>query len=108
MIRPVLACTALIAGGLFTLPAAAQTAVAPDASPVACPSQQELEQTVNSAGAIRSEGCTVIDVSRLMSDGQELCLIDFGTDQGFIGRLQNAAFPTQGWVQCSDLEAALQ
>ena len=92
---------------LHTLPAGAQTPAAADGI-VACPSQSELEQSINSAGSITPDDCTTLQLNALTSDGPALCLIDFGLDQGFIGRLRDAAFPTQWWVRCDALEAALQ
>ncbi|MHA6297476.1 hypothetical protein [Devosia sp. CAU 1758] len=104
--------TAILAAALVfaaaSMPASMAQDTIIDTSPVACPSQQELEQAISSEGSILSEECIEIDVSRLMSNSVELCLIDFGADEGFLGRLRDAAFPTQWWVECSDLEAALQ
>ena len=87
----------------------AQTDARPETpEPVACPSQQGLEQAIGSSGDIFPEDCTVINVSKLTSGGEELCLIDFGVDEGFLGRLRDVAMPSQWWVRCSDIEAALQ
>ena len=74
---------------------------------VACPDQPALEQSINSAGSIMPEECTTLQVNSLRSANGELCLIDFGLDQGFIGQLRDAAFPTQWWVRCDDLAAAI-
>ena len=74
----------------------------------ACPSQSGLEQAINSSGAIMPEECTTLQVTSLTSDNGELCLIDFGLDQGFIGRLRDAAFPTQWWVSCDVLAGQLE
>ncbi|WP_297110522.1 hypothetical protein [uncultured Devosia sp.] len=105
MKRLTLALATAFAAGLFVpLPAAAQIG----ADPVACPSQQDLEQFVSSNGDIQPEDCTVIDISKLTSEGQELCLIDFGVDEGFLGRLREVAMPSQWWVRCEDLELALE
>lgn len=105
MKRLTLALASAFALGLLSpVSVAAQDA----ADPVACPSQQDLEQLMSSNGDIRPEDCTVIDVSKLSSDGQELCLIDFGVDEGFLGRLREVAMPSQWWVRCDDLEAALE
>lgn len=107
MLRPAAFIAALLLGA-SGLPAHAQVAAPTTGdSPIACPSQQELEQVIGSDGQILPEGCTLIDVSRLRSDGEALCLIDFSLDQGFLGRLRDAAFPSQWWVRCADLEAAL-
>lgn len=105
-----LVATTLICSAALSAPVLAQEQspdMAPDAI-VACPSQQELEQVIGSSGEVRSEECTTIDVSHLTGAGSELCLIDFGLDQGFLGRLRDAAFPTQWWVRCDQLAAALR
>ena len=97
----------------LTLPFAVQSspswAQAAPTSPgvVACPSQDELEQSINSAGSITPDDCTTLQLNSLTSDNGDLCLIDFGLDQGFIGQLRDAAFPTQWWVRCDDLAAAV-
>lgn len=76
-------------------------------SMVACPSQSALEQSINSQGAISPDECTTLQVNSLTTDSGSVCLIDFGTDQGFLGRLRDAAFPTQWWVSCDQLTAAI-
>lgn len=100
----------ILVAACSTLPGAAhaQVGTAGTGSIVACPSQGELEQSLGSQGSITPEECTTLQVNSLSSDNGELCLIDFGLDQGFLGRLRDAAFPTQWWVACSDLEASLQ
>ena len=74
----------------------------------ACPSQGELEQTINSDAAIVPDDCTTLEVNSLRSENGELCLIDFGIDEGFLGRLRDVAFPSQWWMKCEDLAAALR
>lgn len=74
---------------------------------VACPDQNGLEQSINSAGSIMPEECTTLQLNSLTSDNGDLCLIDFSLDEGFIGQLRDAAFPSQWWVRCADLTAAL-
>lgn len=104
-----LAVLILVSAGSVSLPAHAQLTAADDVGAItACPSQQELEQIIDSAGDIESDECTTISVSRLTSSGAELCLVDFGMDQGFLGRLRDAAFPTQWWVRCDQFKAALE
>lgn len=75
---------------------------------VACPTQAELEQAIGSQGSIMPEECTTLQINSLSSENGELCLIDFGIDEGFLGRLRDAAFPTQWWVQCDDLAGTAQ
>lgn len=72
---------------------------------VACPTQDELEQVVGSDGQIRPDGCTTLQVNALSTERGDICLIDFGLDEGFLGRIRDAAFPTQWWVKCEDLAA---
>jgi len=98
----------------FSIAAPASAALAQDASSsaanamVACPSQSALEQSISSEGAISPDECTTLEVNTLTSDSGDLCLIDFGTDEGFLGRLRDAAFPTQWWVPCDQLAAAIR
>ena len=75
---------------------------------VACPTQSELEQAISSSGSIIPEECTTLQVNSLTSDNGELCLIDFGLDEGFIGRLRDAAFPSQWWVRCDALASRFE
>ena len=104
----------MLLAGLFSVAAPATAGLAQSASTedpnsmVACPSQSALEQSINSQGAISPDECTTLQVNTLTSDSDSLCLIDFGTDQGFLGRLRDAAFPTQWWVSCDQLAAAIQ
>ena len=74
---------------------------------LACPSQSELEQSINSDGAITPDDCTTLQVNSLRSDSGDLCLIEFGQDEGLIGSLRDAAFPSQWWVSCDALAARL-
>lgn len=73
---------------------------------VACPTQNALEQSIGSEGAIIADDCTRLQIDQLTSDSGELCLIDFGMDEGFLGELREVAFPTQWWVECDDLTGA--
>lgn len=75
----------------------------------ACPTQSDLEQSINSDGSITPDDCTTLQVNSLTADsGAELCLIDFDVEKGIIGQIRDAAFPTQWWVKCDDLVLALQ
>lgn len=75
---------------------------------VACPTQGELEQVIGSDGAITAEGCTTLQVNALSTEHGDLCLIDFGLDEGFLGRIRDAAFPTQWWIKCDELVAKVR
>lgn len=103
--KPALLASFLLPLAMLSAPSLAQTAA--DGPLTACPTQGDLEQTLDSDGAIVPDACTTIEVNSLRSDNGELCLIDFGLDQGFIGRLRDAAFPTQWWVKCDALSAQL-
>lgn len=92
---------------LLIVPAAANAQTGtPTSGIVACPTQGELEQSIGSEGSIMPDACTTLEINSLTSDNGELCLIDFGQDQGFLGQLRDAAFPTQWWVACDDLIGA--
>lgn len=78
-------------------------APASESDMVACPSQLELEQSIESEGAILPDECTRLQVNALSSESGVLCLIDFGLDEGFLGQLRDAAFPSQWWVECDKL-----
>lgn len=74
----------------------------------ACTSQQELEQTIQSDGSIVPDGCRSLSVSSLRSDGEELCLLDFDAgEEDLLGQLQEAALPSEWWVECDALAAAI-
>lgn len=73
-------------------------------SSVACESQQSLEQTLTSDGAIMPDDCRPISVERLTSDGRDLCLLDLSeSGGGIISDLRDAAAPAQWWVACDEL-----
>ena len=103
--KPVLLTSVLLALATQATPSWAQTPA--DGGLLACPSQSALEQSLDSAGAITPDDCTTLQVNALRSDNGDLCLIDFGLDQGFIGQLREAAFPTQWWVRCDELATKL-
>ncbi|HEV7274713.1 MAG TPA: hypothetical protein VGN80_00315 [Devosiaceae bacterium] len=74
----------------------------------ACTSQQELEQTVQSSGSIVPDGCRTLTVESLISDTEALCLLNFAAgDEDLLGQLQEAATPSEWWVRCDALAAAL-
>jgi len=74
----------------------------------ACTSQQELEQTVQSSGSIVPDGCRTLTVESLTSDTEELCLLNFAAGQeDLLGQLQEAATPSEWWLRCDTLAAAL-
>ena len=73
---------------------------------VACPTQLGLEQSIGSQGTILPDDCTRLQVNALTSENEALCLIDFGLDEGLLGQLRDAAFPSQWWVECDKLAEA--
>lgn len=94
---------ALVVGGG---PALGQTVV--DDTIYACTSQQELEQTVQSSGSIVPDGCRTLSVESLTSDTEKLCLLSFAAgEEDFLGQLQEAAAPSEWWLRCDALAAAL-
>lgn len=102
---------ALAAGTALALavgggPALGQTVL--DDTIYACTSQQELEQTVQSSGSIVPDGCRTLSVALLTSDTEELCLLSFAAgDEDLLGQLQEAAAPSEWWLRCDALAAAL-
>ncbi|WP_417308433.1 hypothetical protein [Devosia sp.] len=105
LIRPALLISIALPLAMHAAPSVAQTMT--DGPLTACPSQGELEQTLNSDGTIVPDACTTLEVNSLRSDNGELCLIDFSMDEGVIGTLRDAAFPSQWWVKCDELAARL-
>jgi hypothetical protein len=91
----------IIAAFACSSPAAAQ---APQALP-ACQSQQELEQVLASDGDFMPDGCRQVSVTSLESEHGPLCVIDLEAtgDSGMLGRIADAALPTQWWVRCESL-----
>ncbi|HEV7291805.1 MAG TPA: hypothetical protein VGN79_05740 [Devosia sp.] len=74
----------------------------------ACSSQQELEQTIDSDGAIRPENCSTLTVTSLESDGEQLCLLQLeASEEDLLGSLRDAALSSEWWVRCDALGAAL-
>ena len=74
----------------------------------ACTSQQELEQTVQSSGDIVPDGCRTLSVESLTSDTEELCLLSFAAgEEDLLGQLQEVAAPSEWWLRCDALAAAL-
>ncbi len=81
-------------------------APASESGMIACPSQLGLEQSIGSEGTILPDDCTRLQVNALTSDNEALCLIEFGLDEGLLGQLRDAAFPSQWWVECDKLAEA--
>ncbi|MFU8863877.1 MAG: hypothetical protein ACNA7O_08170 [Rhodobacterales bacterium] len=74
-------------------------------SQVACESQQSLEQTLTSDGAIMPDDCRTISIERLTSDGRDLCLVDLSeSGGGIISDLRDVAAPAEWWFACDELE----
>lgn len=71
---------------------------------IACESQQELDQHLASDRQFMPDGCRNIAVTSLDSEFGRICVMDFQPDDdGVIGRLTDAALPTQWWALCGDL-----
>jgi hypothetical protein len=101
-----LGAAALAAAAVAAGPAYGQ--VATDSQVFACTSQQELEQTMQSDGSIVPDGCRTVSVNTLSSEGQELCLLNFDAgEEDILGQLQEAALPSEWWVECDALAAAI-
>jgi hypothetical protein len=96
----------------FALPALALAAAPSPADAqaedaiVACESQQEIEQVLQSDGDLMPDGCRFLTVTRVDSGAGELCVLDFeDPDPGIVGELTEAVTPTQWWVACAEFEA---
>lgn len=97
---------ALAAAAGVAAPAHGQAAT--DGQVFACTSQQELEQTMQSDGSIVPDGCRSVSVSSLSADGRDLCLLNFAAgEEDLLGQLQEAALPSEWWVECEALAAAI-
>lgn len=71
---------------------------------IACPSQQELEQVLQSGGDLIPEECRRLIVSRVETAAGPLCMIDFQPrNPGMLDRLTAVAAPMQWWVRCEVL-----
>lgn len=96
----------ILAAAAIPTPVRAQTVT--ETSVFACTSQQELEQTMQSDGAIVPDGCRTVSVESLTADGEELCLLNFAAgEEDILGQLQEAALPSEWWVECEALAAAI-
>lgn len=99
----------LLLGSLLaiaTTPALSQTATNEHVLS-ACSSQQELEQVMQSNGAINPDGCWTLTVNALDADGNRLCLLQIApNDQNVLGKLQDLASPSEWWVRCDALMAS--
>jgi hypothetical protein len=86
----------------ITSTASAQT----DRSFQACPSQQTLQQVIGSENRFIPDDCPKLTITRIKTNGTEVCVLDFGRDgdPGFLDQLKRAAIPQQWWVSCSDLD----
>jgi hypothetical protein len=92
----------------LALPALATIAASPPAdaqdSLVACETQTEIEQVLQSGGDLMPDGCRNLTVTRVDADAAELCVLDFqDPDPGIVGQLTEAAVPSQWWVACDEL-----
>lgn len=88
----------LLMAALMLAPASFATAEPPL---IVCPSQQELEQVLQSEGDLIPEGCRRLTISRVESAAGPLCMMDFqARDPGVLDQLTEAAAPTQWWLHC--------
>lgn len=72
---------------------------------IVCPSQQELEQVLQSDTEFVPEDCHELTIARVESAAGVLCVMDFQSrDPGMIDQLTEAAITTQWWVRCDDLQ----
>lgn len=91
-------CLAIIAVVAASAPALAQEGVP------ACESQQELEQVLQSDGELMPDGCQLLTITTIEADTGKLCVLQFEPqDPGVLETLQEAAGPSQRWVECADL-----
>ena len=71
---------------------------------VACPSQEQLEQVLQSDGSFVPDDCRELTVNQIDAEAGRLCVMDFeAPDPGVIDQLTDAATTTQWWVNCDDL-----
>ena len=73
----------------------------------ACPSQQELEQSLGSNGRFVPDKCRQLSITKVQSARGDVCVLNFesGKDPGILDRLADATIPTQWWVACESLQA---
>ena len=95
-----------VAGGLAGLwlagAASAQEAV------VACPSQEGLQEYIDSNGGSLPQDCRQITVEEA---GGGVCSFEIGgggDEDGLMAALAGAAVPTQWWARCGALEEAAE
>lgn len=95
------------AGTAAVLALGATPTAAQDAAPIfACPTQETLEQTIDSAGDFVPDGCRAVNISVLDSDGERLCVLQLGETSGnVLQQLQDVVTEDELWVRC-DLLAA--
>jgi hypothetical protein len=73
-------------------------------SMIVCPSQQELEQVLQSDESFIPDDCRELTITRVDSPAGSLCVMDFrARDPGMLDQLTEAAVTTQWWVSCDDL-----
>lgn len=73
---------------------------------LACGTQQSLEQSIASDGALRPEDCRVLSITPVRTDVGALCVIDVsGAGTGVIEGLRSMALPSEWWVRCDRLSA---
>ena len=96
-----------VAGATLCLMFAAVPAAAQDAEALyACPSQETLQQTIDSNNDFVPDGCRAVNVSVLDSDGQRLCVLQLGETAGnVLQQLQDVVTEDELWVRCDLLDA---
>lgn len=99
----------------LTIPAAAAVAAvtlpgaARAAEPVqfkVCPSQEKVEQILQSNGSFVPDDCRTVTVTRVESPAGPICVLDSGKDNpGVLGTIRDAITTTQWWTACANLRA---
>jgi hypothetical protein len=95
-----------LAAGLALVLAATGPAHAQPPGMIACETQQELEQVIQSKGQIKPDGCRNLRIASVKTQVGELCQLEFQQpeDPGVVERLKRAVAPARWWVECAQLE----
>jgi hypothetical protein len=75
---------------------------------VACSSQSEIQQVVESGGALVPDGCRPAQVVAFGEGAARVCAIELGEAGGIVESLRTIAAPDQLWVECDRLAASLR
>ncbi|MGE0224056.1 MAG: hypothetical protein AB7F35_26520 [Acetobacteraceae bacterium] len=88
---------------LATLPLASALGAEPR-SVLACPTREQLEQVIQSNGAVTPDSCRRITITAVDSPAGSLCLMKFGANNnGIIGTLKDMAADTEWWTPCRNI-----